>query len=651
MPDFKWSAVRLPGVQKPSMNGPYRFILTAGRAPDNLRRAAFDGPVRISKAGLLQFALYSPTSRAMRPHIIQGDFGYPTISLKNERGTVFSFARGNIKDFFDITRVNQRQIVQIPVSAFDFNKDLKTNVVSPLPFFDSPIAGITFDFLAHPEADIDIFLDEIRYVDSTSPAFVVQDLVVFERLGQARQLPLFSSEAEALSFGVALSSTGLALDLSGCELAFTLFRGELSVQKTSVVLSQESRSLTIKLPHVGAFTLAAAISRGGQLIAHSQWPVCRLIARRPGRETLLGISDEYEYDRIAAVGGSWDRLPILLQTAVPAPDGLRFAAGTNPLPVTLPGPGRSRTVAAFAMPKWLSRQPERADFYRYGPTDWSKFADLVRWLATAARRAGVTHYEVWNEASALGHWSDDMATLIELHRVSYETVKAVDPAMQVLGGCTHSWTFDFLRAFAEAGGGQHCDGLSVHGYTYQPEDYKDQFDQLDAITRHCANGRDSFKAYVTEIGFRYPAFSLENQAKFLVLYTLEAASRGNIGAMLWFRFTNPRQEILSGYRQNSSTGYALVGHGGSYCRPALAAYRWTERLLQHFDIVAEGPANDRLYHLRINGTPRALARFRPSGGPMPTAAGWRLFDACGTPLETPTDLTFAIAPDALGLMS
>lgn len=651
MTDFSWTAVRLPGVRTPHLKGPYRFTLQAGKSPDNLRRAAFDGVLNITKSGFLRFVLHSPTSGSMRPDIIRGDFGYPTISLKNEHGTVYIFARGNMKDFFDIARPNTPQTVTIPLSAFDFNRDMKTNIVAETPFFNSKIVGITFDFLAHPENDIDIVLDRIGYIENYSPAFVVQDLVVFERLGQAKQLPPFSTETEGLSLGVSLSSAGIALDLAGADLTLSITRGPHPIQDLSLKLAPENRPLLIKLPSVGPFLITASISKDNKTVAQSTWPACRMVSRRNGRATLIGISDEYEYDRIAALGGSWDRVNVSLQTAVPAPDGLRFAAGTNPLPVTLPGPGRSRTVAAFAMPKWLSRQPERADFYRYGPTDWSKFADLVRWLATAARRAGVTHYEVWNEASALGHWSDDMATLIELHRVSYETVKAVDPAMQVLGGCTHSWTFDFLRAFAEAGGGQHCDGLSVHGYTYQPEDYKDQFDQLDAITRHCANGRDSFKAYVTEIGFRYPAFSLENQAKFLVLYTLEAASRGNIGAMLWFRFTNPRQEILSGYRQNSSTGYALVGHGGSYCRPALAAYRWTERLLQHFDVVAEGPANDRVYHLRINGTPRALARFRPSGGPMPTAAGWRLFDACGTPLETPTDLTFAIAPDALGLMS
>lgn len=642
--------IRLPGVAKPGADSPYRFELKP--AYRGIGRASFDGAIPFSRSALLRFELYTPTSRFMYPDIVKGDVGFPVVALRNEKGSVYRFARGNLKDFFDIENPNKPQIIELPVSAFVYDKDLSTNVPDNGKFFDFPIVGLYFDFLCHPEEVIDIHLGKIEFLEGeTATGHTVQDLVIFERIGQAKQLPPWSSENGAVSLGISLSNAGLQEDLRGAELRLVV-KSEAGNNSYLVKLGDENVYLTLKLDRIGPYTIAGEIVRNGVCVARSQWPACRVLPRlAQGGSTLLGISDEYEYDRIAALGGSADRLPVTLRATVfDKTTGPRFSTGTNPFPNTLLKAGAKRYVAPFAMPKWLSREPDRPDHYRYGPSDWVRFGGMTDWIATAALDAGATHYEVWNEASAIGHWNDSIENLVELHRVTFETVKRAAPSMVVLGGCTHSWTFDFLRKFLEAGGARYCDGLAIHGYTYQPHEFVEQFDGIDSLIAEFAPERPDFKAYVTEIGFRYPAFSLENQAKYFALYTIEGASRSTIGAMLWFRYTNPRPEILSGYRQNSSTGYALVGHNGSYCRPSFAAYRFVERLLQQFDdIRASGPATARRYEFVKNGSVEAVGLYQPEGEPdLP--AGWTVLDQYGAPLEGHADLRVAVSPGSAHLL-
>jgi hypothetical protein len=614
-----------------------------------IARAAFDGALDLTKSSLLCFTLHSPTSKAMFPDIVRGDFGFPTVCLKNSQGTVYRFARGNLKDFFDIERPNTPQRLALPVGAFVYDRDLKANIPDNGAFFEHPVTGLYFDFLCHPTETIDIVIDGISLeAQVKTPSFAIQDLVLMQRIGQAGQFPAFSTETAELAFAVSLSNAGTALNCAGAILSLAAHKAGAEVQKVSITLKSENSYIRIRLSKPGHYTLSGSISQNGEVIAASSWPVCRVVARAIERkQTVLGISDAYEYDRIAAAGGSWDRIPAAVQTTVETANGIRFADGADVIPKTRPPLGTSRVLAAFNMPRWLSRLPDAPDYYRYRPTDWRRFADLIRWQVREMKAAGVTHYEVWNEASTIGHWNDNFEDLVELHRVSYETVKSESPEIVVLGGCTHSWTFDFIRKFLEAGGAQFCDGLAVHGYTYQPWQFVDQFDQLEALM---SAYRPDFKAYITEIGFRYPAFTLDDQAKFLALYTLEAASRSSIAAILWFRFISPRPEILSGYRQDSSMGYNMTGHGGSYCRPSFAAYRFVERLLHQFDNVrASGPSTARRYEFVKDGAVEAVGLYQPQGEPE-LPAGWTVLDQYGAPLDGHADLRVAVSPASAHLL-
>lgn len=194
-----------------------------------------------------------------------------------------------------------------------------------------------------------------------------------------------------------------------------------------------------------------------------------------------------------------------------------------------------------------------------------------------------------------------MDVLLKLHDVTHKSVKAINPDIKVLGGGTHTWDFDFVERFLAGGGGDFCDGVSLHGYTYSPHLYVDYFDRIDALFEKYNLPAD-FKAYITEIGFRTPAFSDADQALWLSLFTMEAASRERVGSLLWFRYFNPKPEDLSRYHQRASNGYSLVGYEGAYCRPALGAYRFTHNVLQDCDEVqASGHADSRRYLFKRDG--------------------------------------------------
>jgi hypothetical protein len=646
MPALTWSSVRLPGNANAPITGPFCFTLRPAVAPSNQIRACFEGPVQLSRSGLLVFALHSPTSQAMFPDIVRGDYGFPVVSLRNFKGSIFSFARGNLKDFFDIWRPNEPQTIRIPLSAFTWSRELRTNVPDEGSFFDHSIEQITFDFLTHPHQRIDVCLDGISHEAGAQVSPQASDLVSIERSGHTRQLPPLSSESPLITLGFGLNSLGVSLGLETAELLIKVHRAGASIHTLKIPLSPSPKYIGLRLPFIGTYDLDLSIQRNCETVARSTHGICRMLPRRRSPRTILGVSDEFNYEAIAAIGGSWDRLPVSLQGLREVPGGFAFAPGSSPFPSTIRNQDCFRIVAPYGMPKWLSRKAEQSDYHRYGPANWETYAKVVKAIVEEAMSSGVTHYEVWNEASALGSWNDDMETLLELHRVTYATVKSFAPRMTVIGGCTHSWTFDFLRAFLVAGGASHCDGLALHGYTYQPHEYVQQFDALDSLIGEFCPDRPDFLAHITEIGFRHPTFSLHDQAQYLVLYALEAASRGNVAALLYFRFQNPRPELLSTYRQNSSTGYAMVGYQGLYCRPSLATFRFIERLLQASDTIhATGPWNGRRYEFTKDGSVEAVAVFHIEGeADLPS--GWIELDQYG---ERATDgnrsrLRFAVSP-------
>ena len=152
-----WDEVRLPGVKSATDSDGWTFTLPRGGS-GRIVRAAFEGKMQIADSSALMFLFHSPSSKWLRPDIIRGDSGFPNVLLRNSLGMYFRFSRGNIKDFFDATKPNVPQVIQLPVSAFVYDREMRLNIPDDGTFFDHPVTSLIFDFLCHPLHEIDIHI-------------------------------------------------------------------------------------------------------------------------------------------------------------------------------------------------------------------------------------------------------------------------------------------------------------------------------------------------------------------------------------------------------------------------------------------------------------------------------------------------------------
>ncbi|WP_367155781.1 hypothetical protein [Methylomonas sp. HYX-M1] len=106
----------------------------------------------------------------------------------------------------------------------------------------------------------------------------------------------------------------------------------------------------------------------------------------------------------------------------------------------------------------------------YGPSSCTLPSDLDNWRsyvqALGNRYKGIIKvWEVWNEADIKKHWENSPAKMLELVKIAYEELKAIDPENKVIGPNVTTYGYRFLSTFIAAGGGDYVDGFSVHSYT------------------------------------------------------------------------------------------------------------------------------------------------------------------------------------------
>ncbi len=121
--------------------------------------------------------------------------------------------------------------------------------------------------------------------------------------------------------------------------------------------------------------------------------------------------------------------------------------------------------------------------------------DYANFVATLARQWGshVTAFEIWNEEDASRFWTGapDPAAYVELLKVTYPAVKAVDPqATVLLGGLTGN-DYEFLEGVYAAGGKGYFDAVAVH--TDTACDILSPYEYLRGLNERMVP--DSFLAY------------------------------------------------------------------------------------------------------------------------------------------------------------
>ncbi|WP_028535728.1 beta-galactosidase [Paludibacterium yongneupense] len=218
-------------------------------------------------------------------------------------------------------------------------------------------------------------------------------------------------------------------------------------------------------------------------------------------------------------------------------------AGKNDLKVTL---------TLGSTPQWASLRKNESCAYGQGcaapPAD---IEDWKNYVATVVSRykGRIECYESWNEVSfpsepALLYkvgggnpmfYSGTIAQLVDLQKVVYEQVKAIDPKACVLSPSFHS-TGDWVRKadlFMKAGGGRYFDNLSFHLYFGDwPERMVPVIARLRAALDHY--GLKASRIYNTEVGIPFDQY--QNRARSqAVLSGHSSGDPANIGAALILR--------------------------------------------------------------------------------------------------------------------
>ena len=386
----------------------------------------------------------------------------------------------------------------------------------PVPAGSAPRTfSLTFDF--PPDAKDTLHLDGLRLasgpVETYSPAPGLElacrfpeHVLVTDGGGVQATYELFVVNHDKNQLKGELSLT-LANDFSG-NLPNDVFDARREVLKQVVSLAPgERKTITGKIPlnAWGSFALLPAFNGAGKLPVASFPGRCAVIA--PSSPRLINLDTDYgvglnfagagflsggddflsgyfnatDYEQLYAAMGArllrdWDcTAPVFgLYNLEPEQEG-RFnftradrvvdaarRCGMTVLPILGGTEFTARSDGQPQWPNWLkNRCPSINQKIYLPPLDvWRNYVKAV----ASHFKGRVTHYEIMNESNlymAAKHY-------VPYLKAAYETIKAVDPTLKVVGVCTTgdmgSGLSNFLDDCAKEGAMKYCDIVSFHPY-------------------------------------------------------------------------------------------------------------------------------------------------------------------------------------------
>ncbi|MFA9480335.1 LamG-like jellyroll fold domain-containing protein [Phycisphaerales bacterium AB-hyl4] len=177
------------------------------------------------------------------------------------------------------------------------------------------------------------------------------------------------------------------------------------------------------------------------------------------------------FEQAVRLGAAWNRGHNMVQhTWWPRvqPEPGEFAWQLEDKMQRLDDAGMTLLGQWFGTPYWAAREadrspPEHPLAYPSGDLpDLQAFATYVR--KTIERFPQIRYWETWNEPDVSLFWRGTPEQLVEVARVAYETAKAVDPELTVMGvgvtGSARGWH----RQIAEAGLFDYVDVITYHAY-------------------------------------------------------------------------------------------------------------------------------------------------------------------------------------------
>lgn len=191
---------------------------------------------------------------------------------------------------------------------------------------------------------------------------------------------------------------------------------------------------------------------------------------------------------------------------------------------------------------WASSAPAgtaSADARYYPPAN---MADWVAYVTQTVTRykSSVTVWEVWNEPNHASFWKPgpDPALYAELLKVTYSTIKAIQPGSTVLLGGLAGFQESYMDGLIAAGAKDSFDGLGLHTYVSGAPEPSNIDSVLNAAQTYIARKIPGRTIWITEMGWSTCAacetkVTEDQQAQYLSRFMIDAASHG-VKGVLWF---------------------------------------------------------------------------------------------------------------------
>lgn len=153
-------------------------------------------------------------------------------------------------------------------------------------------------------------------------------------------------------------------------------------------------------------------------------------------------------------------------------------------------------------PQWAAAR--KLDGFASEPSDSEAWRMYVRTVATRYK-GRVRSYELWNEPNVGHSYSGSPEQLVDLNKIAYETLKAVDPAITVVSPAMSSCckALSWLERYLAAGGGDYADVIGFHFYVAPrpPEAMLPLIAEVRAVLARY--GQAGKPLWNTEMGWRF----------------------------------------------------------------------------------------------------------------------------------------------------
>lgn len=215
-----------------------------------------------------------------------------------------------------------------------------------------------------------------------------------------------------------------------------------------------------------------------KLGVHYNWP-----AVKPGTIRLWDTGTKWSDIEPNDNDWKWDRFDLYVN----------YILGNNPAAQIIYTLGQT--------PLWAAARTNETCAYSTGrcsePANMNDWIDYLQHVGTRYK-GKIKFFEVWNEANYKPFYTGNVATMVQMTQIARDTLKAIDPEIQIISPGLTSAGMSWLNDYLEAGGGSYADIVGFHAYftKFTPEAVMPLMDNVQEVMT--AYGIGDKKLFVTE---------------------------------------------------------------------------------------------------------------------------------------------------------